>query len=102
MMKIEKFLRDCIYTFAYYIYEGLVIITHIASELILSLRSLIYNLIIPLTIDLCSDLVYISIALTYEMFYILSTLFLQTSKLTHYLSQYFLERAEKISHKRAW
>jgi hypothetical protein len=101
-MKIKKFLTDITLTFGYFIYEGLVILTHITSEFMLFLRSFIYKFIIPLTIDLCSDLIYISIALTYELFYILSTLFLQTSKLTHYLSQYFLERAEKISHKRAW
>lgn len=101
-MKIKNVLTDVILTLGYFIYEGLIVLTHIASELMLSLRSFIYKFIIPLTIDLCSDLIYIAIELTYELVYILSTLFLQTSKLTHYLSQYFLERAEKISHKRAW
>jgi hypothetical protein len=101
-MKIKKVLTDVILALGYFIYEGLIVLTHIASELMLSLRSFIYKFIIPLIIDLCSDLIYISIALTYELFYILSSLFLQTSKLSHYLSQYFLERAEKISHKRAW
>lgn len=102
MLKIEKVVRDCVYTFAYFTYQGLMHLIYMMSELVMFIKDFLLNFIVPSVIDVCSDVLHVTMALTYELFYMLSTLCLQASKLTHYLSHYFLEKAENISQKKAW
>jgi len=101
-MIIKKFLSDFIISFVGFAYEGLLILSHFISEIILTLKKIILNIIIPSILDFYTFLVYISVVIYYEFLYYSSVLFLKVSQYSSYLSKYLLTKAEESSSKKAW
>lgn len=101
-MNIKRFVNDCVSTFVFFVYEGLIILLHFITEILLLLKKLLFNFLIPFIIDLYTDIVYIAGIIQYEALYHGSVFFLKLSQLFSSTSKYLLNKAEEYSHKKAW
>lgn len=102
MKQIKTFLTDMVYTFFYYAYLGLVIVSHSVGIVIDTIYNFLVGFLLPTLGDIIAEVIRFLHYIHFETLNLLSYVFLKLSQLFTSLSRYFVEQAEEKSSKRVW